>query len=570
MDRKAFLNTLLAPPFKKKSGAGSAIPATPARQEETPLYLRSGVTPYPGSWTENEVIHLLKRLQFGAPKEEVDYFKTLTYTQAVDLLLNTTNPNPGFPIKTYTLDPVNTPRTDPDWSISSGNTWVNIQSNDGSVNSGRRTSSKGWWFHLMINQPRSIEEKMVLFWANHFSVEFDTVNYGTYIYKHLNTIRNHSLGNFKALTKAITLEASMLTYLNGYLNTRTAPDENYARELLELFTLGKGPGSQYTEQDVQAAAKVLTGYRITNATSTYFFDSSRHDTTNKQFSGFFNGTIINGIAGGGGATELDSLLNMIFEQEEVSKFISRCLYRFFVYGNISADVEINVITPMAAAFRAANYDIKPVLELLFKSEHFFDVLTQGAMIKSPLDYIVGQVREFKLRFPPASNAIVYYKMLGYLLGNAATQDQNLGDPPNVSGWAAYYQDPIYDKSWINTDTYTKRLLHNTSMLGGYTNTNQKIQLDWISFAKRMTNPGDPNILVQDFVTYLLRMPLSQAARDRIKSDTLLTGQTTDSYWTTAWNNYITNPGNSLNFSDVNTRLLSLCKYIINVEEYHLM
>ncbi|MEO7312698.1 MAG: DUF1800 domain-containing protein [Chitinophagaceae bacterium] len=568
MDRKAFLNTLLAPPLKKKP-APSPEQKIKITDEDTPVFLRSGVTPYVGSWTDMEVMHLLKRLQFGAPREEVEYFKTLTYTQAVDLLLNTVNANPGLPIKVYSL-PVTTPRTDGDWSVPEGKTWVNIQSADGSANGGRIATCKGWWLDLMINQPRSIEEKMMLFWANHFSVEFDSITYGTYAYRHLNTIRTHALGNFKSLTKAISLEASMLSYLNGQYNTKTAPDENYGRELMELFTLGKGPGSQYTETDVQTAAKVLTGYRITNATSTYFFDSTKHDTTNKQFSTFFNSTIITGVSGAGGAGELDSMLDMIFQQNEVSKYLCRCLYRFFVYGNISADVEANVITPMATLFKSGNYEVKPVLDLLFKSEHFFDVLTQGAMIKSPLDYIVGQIREFKVRFPPASNAIVYYKMLGFLISNASIQDQNLGDPPNVSGWPAYYQDPIFDKSWLNTDTYTKRLNHNLTMLAGYTNTNQKIQLDWITLARRMSNPSDPNMLVQDFVKYLLRTQLTQTTRDNIKTTTLLTGQTTDGYWTTAWNNYLANPGNPTTLNDVNVRLSNLCKYIINVEEYHLM
>ena len=149
-------------------------------------------------------------------------------------------------------------------------------------------------------------------------------------------------------------------------------------------------------------------------------------------------------------------------------------------------------------------------------------------------------------------------------------DQNPGDPPNVSGWPAYYQDPIYDEVWMNTDTYTKRLSFITSMINGYTVSNQPLRLDWISFAKRMTNPSDPNQLVLDFNTYFLRVQLLQTTRDSIKSQTLLTGQSTDSYWTTAWNTYISDPQNPGNFSNVNGRILSLAKFMLNVEEYHLM
>src|SRR5205823_4891756 len=141
--------------------------------------------------------------------------------------------------------------------------------------------------------------------------------------------------------------------------------------------------SQYTENDVKAAAKILTGYTVNTITATSAFDATRHDTTNKQFSAFYNNTVITGQSGANGQNELDDLLNMIFATNEVAMYICRRIYRFFVYGNIDSTIETNVITPLAAIFRSNNYELKPVLSALFKSEHFFDVLTQGAMIKSP-------------------------------------------------------------------------------------------------------------------------------------------------------------------------------------------
>ena len=252
-------------------------------------------------------------------------------------------------------------------------------------------------------------------------------------------------------------------------------------------------------------------------------------------------------------------------------YICRRLYRFFVYGNIDSTIEANVITPLAAVFRGNNYELKPVLAALFKSEHFFDVLTQGAMIKSPADFIVGMQREFKIKMPPPANAIMQYKMLNFLaVTSMAAMNQSLGDPPNVSGWQAYYQEPLYDKTWIDTDSYTKRRTFITTMLNGYTNTNQKLQIDPLAMARRMSNPGDPNALVQDFTTYFLRMPLSDTAKAQIKRDTLLTGQTTDSYWTTAWSSYIASPNTQSNINEVTTRLKSLCNYFLFLEEYHLM
>ncbi|TDH21388.1 DUF1800 domain-containing protein [Segetibacter sp. 3557_3] len=580
MDRKNFLNTLITPSAPSKNRAvqtknnakeRSARTAVQQPAPDTPLYLQSGLNPYTGTWTTNERIHLLKRLSFGAVKEDVDYFNTLTYSQAVDEMLNTTNTSIGLPLKTYTPDPVTTLPTDPDWGVAVGQTWVNIPTNSGSVNSNRTASLKHWWLNLQINQPRSIEEKMLLFLSSHVTVEFDTVANGMILYKYLNTLRTNALGNYKQLIKAITLDPAMLIYLNGRFNTKTAPDENYGRELQELFTIGRGPGSGYTEADVKAASRVLTGYTVNTTTATSAFDPARHDTTNKQFSAFYGNKIITGQSGVNGQNELDELLNMIFATNEVALYICRRLYRFFVYGNIDSTIENNVIVPLAAVFRNNNYELKPVLSALFKSEHFFDVLTQGAMIKSPADFIVGMVREMKIKLPPAANSVIQYRMLGYLgTTTMAAMNQSLGDPPNVSGWQAYYQEPLYDKSWLDTDSYTKRRTFITTILNGYTNSNQRLQIDPISIAKRMSKPSDPNVLIQDFVTYFLRMPLSDTAKAQIKKDTLLTGQTTDSYWTTAWDNYMASPNSQANINEVTTRLKSLCNYFLFLEEYHLM
>jgi uncharacterized protein (DUF1800 family) len=575
MDRKSFLTTLIAPkPALKRQPIKEAPVKNKAHKEQetnTPLYLQSGINPYVGTWTTSEMIHLLKRLSFGAVKEDVDYFSTLTYSQAVDEMLNTKNNNIGFPIKTYTSDPVSTLPNDQDWGVAVGETWINAYTASGSINSNRSTSLKNWWLNLMINQPRSIEEKMVLFLNTHVAIEFDTVAHGIIMYKYLNTLRTYALGNFKQLIKAITIEPAMLMYLNGRVNTKTAPDENYARELQELFTVGKGTGSGYTESDVKAAAKVLTGYTVNTTTATSSFDSTKHDTTSKQFSAFYNNTVIAGQTGTNGKNELDDLLNMIFATNEVALYICRRIYRFFVYGDIDSTIEANVIVPLANILRTNNYELKPMLSALFKSEHFFDVLSQGAMIKSPTDFIVGMQREFKMKLPPASNSVMLYKFLSYLsVTTLASLNQNIGDPPNVSGWQAYYQAPLFDKAWLDTDSYTKRRNFITTMLNGYTNTNQKLQIDPVAIAKRMANPSDPNLLVSDFTTYFLRMPLSDPSKAQIKKDTLLTGQTTDSYWTTAWNSYIASPNTQANINEVTTRLKSLTNYFLFLEEYHLM
>jgi uncharacterized protein (DUF1800 family) len=573
MDRKDFLNTLVPQSLKSKKEARKVLDENDHRL--APLSITSGLAPYAGAWADNEVIHLLKRLCFGAPREDVEFFKTMTYTQAVDSLLNTvtTNVALGTPVKVYTTNTVDTLPNDPDWAVPAGGTWVNANTNSGTVNYYRRESLRSWWFSSLVTQPRSIEEKMILFWSTHVTIEFDIVDNARLCYNYLKLLRQYATGNFKDFIKAITLNPAMLIYLNGYQNTKTAPDENYGRELQELFTMGKGPNSLYTENDVKAAARVLTGYQVNGTTATSFFTSSRHDTNPKVFSAFYNNTVINRPLATDGPLELDDLMTMLFNTNEVAEYMCRKIYRFFVYGNISTDVETNIIIPLANTFRTNNYNIKPVLDQLFKSEHFFDVLQFGAMIKSGVDFTAGLVRECKINLPPASNPQLRHRHLTYLTATfLAQQEQTLGDPPNVSGWAAYYQEPVFDKSWITTDTFTKRqALMNTLINGGYSNGGFKMEFNAVDFAKRMPNPADPNALVLDFNKYLLRRTLSQGLRDQIKTDILLTGQVTDSYWTDAWNAYINSPANLNNYTVVNNRLKTLASYFLSkLEEYQVM
>jgi uncharacterized protein (DUF1800 family) len=374
--------------------------------------------------------------------------------------------------------------------------------------------------------------------------------------------------------KEISLDTGMLRYLNGYLNTKTAPDENFARELMELFTVGKGidnASAPFIEPDVLAAAKVLTGWQVNGTTNTSIFTLSRHDITNKQFSSFFSNTVITGRnTTTAGDQELNDLLTMIFNTNEVSLNICRKLYRFFVYYEIDAATEANVIEPLAGIFRSNNYELKPVISALFKSEHFFDALNQGCVIKTPLDGIVGMCREFNVQFPVATDYINNYFMWQYLQGIANTQQMNIGDPPNVAGWPVYYQRPQFHEIWINSDTLPKRNQFTDTMgAAGYTRSGKNIKIDHTLFASSMPDPGNPNALISDSIKYLLTLPLTQASRDQLKRDILLSGQSTDAYWTTAWNTFVTTPGNTANANIVKTRLASLYQYIMRLAEYQL-
>ncbi len=557
MDRRDFLT---ASKTKKKTPLKPVQFATPAR-------VLSGINPYAGQWTTNEVIHLLKRTMFGAKKADVDYFLGRTLNQSVDELMNPTAPNPTPPVKEYVTS---TQPGTPDTNIAQGTTWVNDINNDGTVQSQRRGSYKKWWTGVMVNQDRSIKEKMMMFWVDHFGNEASDVGNANWVYKQHTTIRQNVLGNFKQMVRDITIDYAMLRYLNGYLNTSTAPDENYGRELQELFTLGKGPDSKYTEGDVKEAAKVLTGWRVNGANYTTFFDPTRHSTANKQFSSFYNNTIITGRTGAtAGDLELNDLLNMIFAQNEVAKFIVRKFYRWFVYYEIDATTEANVITPLADIFRSSNYDIKPVLTTLFKSEHFFDIANQGCVIKTPMDVVIGSMREFEVNMPLATDWDTNYGHWNTLYSWMINMGVNLHDPPNVAGMPAYYQEPAFHEIWINTDSLPKRNQFTDVMTNsGYLRNGFRMQFDFTKIARNFSNPGNPNDLLKDALNYFYRIQVSPQTMAQMKTQMLLSNQLYDYYWTNAWSAYISNP-TTPNFNTVNTRLKDLFRYIMNLSEYQL-
>jgi uncharacterized protein (DUF1800 family) len=539
----------------------------PVAAEQVSRNITSGINPYSGPWTENEIVHLLKRTMFGAKKADVDYFKSRTMSQAVDELLNPTAPQLSPPIKEYVTS---TQPGTPDTNIVQGTTWVNDINNDGTVQSQRRASYKKWWTGAMINQDRSITEKLMLFWVDHFGNEISDIGNGNWAYKQHALIRQYALGNFKQLIDAITKDVHMLRYLNGYLSVASAPDENYARELFELFTLGKGPGSQYTENDVKEAAKLLTGWQVNTTTYTSVFTSTRHSSVNKSFSAFFNNTVITGRTGAtAGQLELNDLLNMVFATQEVAKFIVRKFYRYFIYYTIDATTETNVIAPLADIFRSGNYEIKPVLTALFKSEHFYDVLNQNCYIKNPADHIIGSLREMNAVFPAQTDWDTNYGMWNFFYSTMVNTGLNLHDPPNVAGMPAYYQEPLYHEIWINSDSLPKRNQFTDTMSNnGFTRNGQRVSFNFVAYVQQFSNPGNPTDLIEDALKFLFRNPLSFESKKTIKTQILLSNQQWDYYWTNAWTAYQASP-TVANFNIVNNRLRSLFQYFFNLAEYQL-
>jgi uncharacterized protein (DUF1800 family) len=526
---------------------------------------------YKGKWGRPEVKHLLKRTLFGANKEDIDHFAGKSLKHTIQQLLHTTEPVPAPPVNNYNDDKYT------DDEIQPGITWITATKLSG-MNSGRRRNSfKAWWMGCMINQQRTLREKMVLFWHNHFATEMNTVENPFMIYKHNMLLRQYALGNFKAMVRAVTVDAAMLKYLNGNANTKKAPDENYGRELQELFTVGKGPGSQYTEADVKAAARILTGFRIDNKVLPDvhgIFDAGRHDESDKQFSAFYGNKVIKGRKGKEGERELDELLGLIFQQPEVARFICRKLYRYFVYHQIDAETEKTIIEPLAHTFRENNYEIIPVLERLLSSRHFFDMGNRGGIIKSPVDLAVGLVREYKIPFPGEDNFVDQYGFWYNIQITASQMQQNIGDPPNVAGWPAYYQEPQYDKSWISSDTLPKRTAFTDRMVtNGFARNGKKLLIDPVQYVKQLQAPGDPNKLIDELASLLYAVDIPVEEKQYMKTGILLQGlqgMASDHYWTDAWKKLQDKPDDAANAKNVTNKLKNLLKYMMSLPQYQLM
>ncbi|MES2381682.1 MAG: DUF1800 domain-containing protein [Bacteroidota bacterium] len=536
--------------------------------KELPTSLRktsTGIAPYQGAWGEEQIKHLCRRTLFGVNKADIDFLKSKTMVQAVDSLLNISVTDPTPPLNHYSAN-VNFPDAD----VPLGQTWVNANENP-TLTAVRRQSFKAWWMGLMINQDRTIKEKMTLFWHNHFATESTVIQLARFTYDHHKMLRQNCLGNFKTFARLVATDCGMLVYLNGEKNTKTAPDENFGRELQELFTVGKDLANHYTEDDVKAAARVMTGWRNNRSGYTSFFDSTKHDTTNKQFSAFYNNTVITGKMGTNGATELDDLINMIFAQEEVAKYICRKIYRFFVYYNIDASTETNVIIPLATIFRNSNYNIKTVMDTLLKSEHFYDVLNMGCVIKPPTDHLVGLARTFNLQFPDSANVSQLYAHLYYVQQLGMAFGQDIGDAPNVAGWPAYWQSPQFYELWINSDSLPKRNQVSDGLVTtGFNRQGFKLILDPIAFTSQLTYPEDPNTVISESLGLLYAVDVSANTKTQLKTVFLLSGQASDHYWSDAWNDYIADPTDTMKKQTVYSRLQGLFKYLMDLAEFQLI
>lgn len=531
--------------------------------------ISTGLEPYEEPLNDGDVAHLLKRTLFGVSKKEIDTFSSKSLSEILDILI-TKLPPPPLPINNYNF--LSDMGPDPD--VPHGQPFVEAPFNN-TFEGWRVVSLKSWMISQMLKNQTSLEEKMILFWWNLLPIQLWGVFVTKATYGYISMLRRNVFGNFKQLIKELTVDPAMLIYLSGAFNSKEAPDENYARELQELFCIGKGPNAKFTEKDVQSAAKVLTGWTIQEgwfgntgpAGSRFVF--GRHDTSDKEFSAFYGNKIIKGRFGQDGAKELDELLDMIFSNNEVALHLSRKLYKFFVTTEITAQAETLVIVPLADIIRSNDYDILPALRALLASAHFFDMQIQGSQIKTPADHLLGLWKSFNM--PKVSEPQQEIYLYNALLWRMSTLGMEIGDPPNVAGWPAYYQAPLFDKSWITTDTITERAVISDSMIywGYWINNDYQIVADVLSHIKGFKNPNDPNALIAEFSRLHLGIQLSESQIDTVKS-ILLSGQTSDYYWTGAWDEYINKPNDEAVKEIVLNRLKPAIQTMLQMGEAQLM
>lgn len=534
-----------------------------------------GLEPYTGPWGAEQAAHLLRRTIIGLRREDVQSVAALSMSAAVDRLL-TINPAPPPPTAYVSGS------EKPNWT-----TEAYVAGSDTNY----QTYLLSWWLEQMLTQGISLREKMVLFWHNHFATGAVSVKDARYMYRQNALLRENVYGNFKSLVRQITFDPAMLRYLNGNVNKKGAPNENYARELQELFTIGKGPErapgdyTNYTEADIKAAARILTGWSDEAGTITAKFNPSNHDTGDKTFSAAYGGRVIKGGTTEAGArAEIDALLDMIFEQEATALYICRKLYRWFVDYVIDDSVEQEVIKPMAALLRSGNFEVKPVLAALLSSRHFYEGGRNGCMIKTPVDVLMGTARTFDwigvdlddaATKPPylilfSSNVQQRNWRLRTLRRSMAAMGMDLMNPPNVAGWPAYWQAPGYHELWINADTLQKRInyLDDVSLRGyQWDEAYGKGLIDVLGFVKSLERPDDANALIDEAARLLFPLPLTDAQRSTL-NDILLPGLP-DYEWGVEWGDHIADPGNANKQKAVEDKLRALFKYMLAMAEYQL-
>jgi uncharacterized protein (DUF1800 family) len=507
MDRRSFLTSKTSTRPKSRAAVFAALPkdGSPesrllhkrvlAEREESlkgapeplalPRLVTSGLDPYVPTaqkpWDRQRAGYLLRRTLFGAKRAETDMALTKSPGEVVDLLLADSS-QPAAPFNWQNDD-----------------YWYDNSNND-LENRNRMQELRDWWTGQMLNQQFSIREKMTFFWSNHWATEAITVRQPHFNYWFIDLFRRNHLGNFKQMVKDVTIAPAMLIYLDGWYNTRQRPNENYARELMELHTLGENNG--YTQDDIINASRALTGWTIkdtgTSPTGgkTYHpkeatFIANRFDATDKT------------IMGRTGNWGYEDVVNIIFEvhEREVARFICRKLYREFVY-EIADEV---IVDQLATILIDNDWVIRPVMTTLLKSEHFFDTANIGAHITSPLEYYIGSMRALDIT---TTNVRYVYQVCSAL-------GCQLLEAPSVKGWPGY-------RTWISASRLASRWSVADELVFANMRGNPKYGIDPVNYVSTLSDPNNPRKMIQDILEYIVPLKMS-TNQFEILLDKLLAG-----------------------------------------------
>ena len=486
--------------------------------------------------------HLLRRTTFGPTRTDIDTFSSYNVLQALTIILGEQLPS------------------EPPKDVLTGESWLPVPTGANSEPSELMDMTFAWWFNLMRSSGNSIVDRMAWFYHTHFTTISSRINRGTAIYNQIKLFRHYALGNFKALCTKLCYDNAMLVHLDGRLNDIGRPNENFAREFFELYTIGKGEQvsaddyTTFTEHDVIEASKVLSGWNTDWTYSNIDLDTevamgvlrgsgteaSNHDPSVKTFSIRFQETTIqpNEMIGDkatkiAALDEIDQLVTMIFNQEAAARYICRRLYRFFCYYDITDEIENDIIGPLAQTFINNDFVIKPVLEHLFTSQHFYDIDNgivnddnRGGIIKSPLEIVLGSLRFFNMQLPDQMTDLNAFYEANYDLIFRKLRNQGLDfyEPFEVAGYKAYHQTPAYNRNWITANNLARRYQISTDLLLGYKDENDTIlyQLDILTYCQNEgVDLNSPQAIVTFFVDYLLPEDITQERFDYFKSTLLV-------------------------------------------------
>ena len=525
--------------------------------------------------------HLLRRTSFNYTKETLLEFSNLTPEQAFNKLITTQNTKLSEP---YDHKPEDNPH----------GFWTS--SPDGSSLDGqfrKKIYVAYWWLYNGLHQ-NSLKQKMTFFLHTSFTVSKFNAGSSVHFYDHMRLLEHYAFGNLKTMSKKITYDNSMLDYLDNTKNNANNPNENYAREFLELFTIlkaeqvGNGDYTNYTELDVQQAAKVFSGiktqYDRTNIDSDTNLpmgriDTFRHDKDDKTFSYAFDDTVITGSDTEEGiAQELDNFVEMVFSKEATAISFVRKLYRYFVKSEWEDEVEENVIKPLAQQLQTDNYEILPILKTLLTSKHFYDLDDAdnsdeiiGSIIKSPLQICNELISFFKIDIPdPVTESEDFFRFFDFLYRfYLSAAGMALWAPDSVAGYPAHYQSPDFDRHWFSSNTVLARYKLIESLLTGRNkiryNSRINVELNIVEFVQNNINePSYATDLITELADLLYPEPISDE-RKAYFAQNLLEGFP-DYYWTNAWLGYTGSGDDTV----VKSRLNALIIQMINATEFQIM